>query len=359
MATVREIALELFRAHGMTTVFGNPGSTELPMLQQLPDDFRYVLGPAGGGRRRDGRRVRPGHRTAGAGQPAHRARRRQRRRRAGQRVRERDAAGRHGRAAGPADDEPRGAAHEPGRDRCCRGPRSSSPPSRPRRPTCPAVLARAIHVATTPPLRPGVRLDPDGRLGRRARPGHRGGRPRRAAAGCTSARPRTRRDSTSWSRPSTARRRPALVVGGDVDATGGFHDAVALAERLGAAVFGPPADGRVGFPTDHPLFQGALPMAIAPVAEALEPLRRRVVLGDRRCSATTPTCPAGSCPRAPRLLHVTADPDQAARRPDGRRARRRPRPHGARTARARRPVVARGTGRRRRPPGARRAARRR
>ena len=28
----------------MTTVFGNPGSTELPMLEQFPDDFRYVLG---------------------------------------------------------------------------------------------------------------------------------------------------------------------------------------------------------------------------------------------------------------------------------------------------------------------------
>ncbi len=28
----------------MTTVFGNPGSTELPMLTEFPADFRYVLG---------------------------------------------------------------------------------------------------------------------------------------------------------------------------------------------------------------------------------------------------------------------------------------------------------------------------
>src|ERR671932_2946109 len=42
--TVREAALELFRARGMTTVFGNPGSTELPMLADFPDDFTYVLG---------------------------------------------------------------------------------------------------------------------------------------------------------------------------------------------------------------------------------------------------------------------------------------------------------------------------
>src|SRR5919112_2469581 len=44
MSTVREATYELFRAHGMTTMFGNPGSTELPMLADYPDDFRYVLG---------------------------------------------------------------------------------------------------------------------------------------------------------------------------------------------------------------------------------------------------------------------------------------------------------------------------
>src|SRR5438552_7288158 len=28
----------------MTTIFGNPGSTELPMLADFPSDFKYVLG---------------------------------------------------------------------------------------------------------------------------------------------------------------------------------------------------------------------------------------------------------------------------------------------------------------------------
>ena len=28
----------------MTTIFGNPGSTELPMFRDFPADFRYVLG---------------------------------------------------------------------------------------------------------------------------------------------------------------------------------------------------------------------------------------------------------------------------------------------------------------------------
>jgi len=28
----------------MTVIFGNPGSTELPFLRDMPSDFRYVLG---------------------------------------------------------------------------------------------------------------------------------------------------------------------------------------------------------------------------------------------------------------------------------------------------------------------------
>src|SRR5205814_6916439 len=44
MATVREATYDLLRERGMTTMFGNPGSTELPMLAGFPDDFTYVLG---------------------------------------------------------------------------------------------------------------------------------------------------------------------------------------------------------------------------------------------------------------------------------------------------------------------------
>src|SRR5437763_10879484 len=44
MATVRDATYDLLREHGITTIFGNPGSTELPMLANFPDDFQYVLG---------------------------------------------------------------------------------------------------------------------------------------------------------------------------------------------------------------------------------------------------------------------------------------------------------------------------
>jgi len=42
--TVREAVYSLLREFGLTTVFGNPGSTELPMFRDFPADFRYVLG---------------------------------------------------------------------------------------------------------------------------------------------------------------------------------------------------------------------------------------------------------------------------------------------------------------------------
>ena len=42
--TVREAFLRLMRDLGIDTVFGNPGSTELPMFRNYPKDFQYILG---------------------------------------------------------------------------------------------------------------------------------------------------------------------------------------------------------------------------------------------------------------------------------------------------------------------------
>src|SRR5258707_11764795 len=43
-STVRDVTTTLLRALHMTTIFGNPGSTELPLFKQWPADFRYILG---------------------------------------------------------------------------------------------------------------------------------------------------------------------------------------------------------------------------------------------------------------------------------------------------------------------------
>jgi len=44
LKTVREGAFDVFRRRGLTKLFSNPGSTEVPFLTDLPDDFEFVLG---------------------------------------------------------------------------------------------------------------------------------------------------------------------------------------------------------------------------------------------------------------------------------------------------------------------------
>src|SRR3982750_3823025 len=43
MTTVREAFFDVLRERGLTTLFSNPGSTEVPLLVGLPDDLRFVL----------------------------------------------------------------------------------------------------------------------------------------------------------------------------------------------------------------------------------------------------------------------------------------------------------------------------
>lgn len=42
--TVRDATIGLLRHFGITKIFGNPGSTELPLFRDFPADFSYVLG---------------------------------------------------------------------------------------------------------------------------------------------------------------------------------------------------------------------------------------------------------------------------------------------------------------------------
>ena len=176
MATVREATFDLFRAHGMTTIFGNPGSTELPMLADFPEDFTYILGlqelvvmgMADGFAQASG--------TPDPRQPAHRPRGRQRGRRDLQRPGQQVAAADHRRPAGPPPDHDGGEPDQPRRDRRPAAVRQVEPRAAARRRTFPAALARAIHHAIAAAARPRLRLDPDGRLERGGRR-----RPHRAA----------------------------------------------------------------------------------------------------------------------------------------------------------------------------------
>src|SRR6201988_339645 len=42
--SIHEVTYDLLRELVLTTVFGNPGSTEETFLKNFPDDFTYVLG---------------------------------------------------------------------------------------------------------------------------------------------------------------------------------------------------------------------------------------------------------------------------------------------------------------------------
>jgi benzoylformate decarboxylase len=44
MTSVHDVTCDLLRRHGVTMVFGNPGSNELPFLKNFTADFRYFLG---------------------------------------------------------------------------------------------------------------------------------------------------------------------------------------------------------------------------------------------------------------------------------------------------------------------------
>ena len=44
LTSVRERIFQVLKAHGLFVVFGNPGSTEMPFLENFHGDFSYILG---------------------------------------------------------------------------------------------------------------------------------------------------------------------------------------------------------------------------------------------------------------------------------------------------------------------------
>lgn len=111
-------------------------------------------------------------------------------------------------------------------------------------------------------------------------------------------------------------RRPALVMGAGVDRSGGWAAGVALAERLGCPVYAAPIAERLGFPTTHPQYRGPLPFAIAPLARALEEHDLVIVVG-AEVFRYYPYVPGRYLPEGTRLWQLTDDPAEAARAPVG------------------------------------------
>ncbi len=111
---------------------------------------------------------------------------------------------------------------------------------------------------------------------------------------------------------------PLLVVGPDVDASGAWDAAVALAERQRLPVWAIPAPGggRIGFPEGHPNFIGILPPAIGPLSETVAGHDLVLVVGSSVFSYY-PNIPGPLLPEGTSLVAITNDPDEAARAPMG------------------------------------------
>jgi benzoylformate decarboxylase len=72
---------------------------------------------------------------------------------------------------------------------------------------------------------------------------------------------------------------PTIIVGDRVSKSGALAEAVELAETLGARVYGEPQANSIAFPADHPLFAGVLPSLSQGVRRALEPADVLLVIG--------------------------------------------------------------------------------
>jgi len=305
--TVREATFAALRDAGATTVFGNPGSTELPMFRDFPADFRYVLG------------LQESAATAmadGWAQAAHRP----------AVVNLHSAAG-VGHAMGALFTAFRNrsplvvVAGQQARSLLAGEPYllSEQPEQLPapyvkwsrepaRAQDVPAAIARACHLATAPPQGPVLVSVPADDWDRPA------------------ALPDTRAVSTAVrgdparlraiGEALAAARRPAFVVGAAADQERAIPAVRALAESHRAAVWVAPMAGRCGFPERHPLFAGFLPPVRRQLADHLAGHDLVLVFGapvfTYHVEDEGPVLPPGT-----ELVQITDDPRTAAWTPVG------------------------------------------
>ena len=314
MTTVREAAYELFRARGMTTMFGNPGSTELPMLDDFPEDFRYVLGlqeavvvgMADGYAQASGNPTLVNLHTApGVGNAMGAIFNAQANKSplvvtAGQQVR--------AMITLQANLTDRDATRLP-------HPLVKWSYEPPRAEDVPLALARATHVASLPPKGPAFVSIPMDDWRAEVDDGDVRHAIARSVTGRAAPNPAVARSLADKLANAT---NPAMVAGPDVDASGAWDAAVALAERQRLPVWATPAPGggRIGFPEGHPNFRGSLPPAIGPLGQMLEGHDLVLALGTS-IFPYYPYIPGPLLPEGADLVAVTSDPDEAARAPMG------------------------------------------
>lgn len=296
----RESAHRWLQERGISFVFGNPGSTELPFLLELEKASRYVLA------------LHEGVVVAMAEGYA-------------------QASGKvafvnlH---AAPGLGNAVGALHTALKNRSpllvtvghqdrrhlFREPLLSGPLSEMARPVAKAVwevhrsedvpeaLERAYHLALTPPRGPVVVVFPMDLWEEEAPP------PRLK----TVLPPGAPQGLEALANALSRTQNPALILGGGAQPPAARKAALRLAEALAAAVFSDPISPRHPFPTGHPLYRGVLPPVAAQLRNLLAP-HDLVLVAGAPCFLLYPYTPGSPIPEGSHVVLLTDDPAEAAR----------------------------------------------
>lgn len=307
MTTVRDATIDFMRRVGMTTIFGNPGSTELPMFRNFPDDFRYILGlqesvvvgmADGYAQATRNAAMVNLHSAAGVGHAM------------GNLFTAFKnqtplvvTAGQQARSILPF--EPFLFA-----ERASEFPRPyvkwAIEPARAE--DVPAAIARAYHISMQAPCGPTFVSVPVDDWDRPCAP-----------LEFATVSQQVRGDAAMLAQLTEAlatARKPAIVVGAGVGRDDCWDETVALAERHKAAVWVAPMAARAGFPEDHPLFQGFLTAGREPIVESLGGHDLILVLGaptfTYHVEGFGPHVPEGA-----KLVQIVDDPAMASWVPTG------------------------------------------
>lgn len=306
--TVRDASYDLLRSLGLTTIFGNPGSTEETFLKDFPADFRYVLalgeasvvGMADGyAQATRGPALVNVHTSAGLSNAMSNI------------------------STAFQNKTPLiVTAGNQTRDMLLLEPwLTDIDPAQLPRPwvkwsyepvraaDVPAALMRAYAMAMQPPQGPvfvSIPLDD-------------WDQPFEATAVVRSVATRIAPDPARLAEFATVlsgARNPAIVFGSAVARGQGWDQAIALAEKLNATVWAAPASERPPFPETHPLYAGGLPFAIGPLSEKLRGHDAVIVIG-APVFRYYPYVAGAYLPEGTRLLHISDDPAETAKAPVG------------------------------------------
>jgi len=308
MRSVRDAAFDVLRVHGLTTLFANPGSTEVSLLTDLPDDLDFVLAlhegsvvgaATGWAIARKAPALVLLHTTAGLGNAVGAL-----------------ATARENRApmvvlVGQQDR--RHLAQEPflaGRLEGLAGDYPVRVETPPRAQDVPGAIGRAVHAARTG-RGPALVIVP---MDDWAEPMEE--LPLPAPTVLLRADGTDPRSVAEVAVLLDAAASPALVVGAGADDAATWEALTELAERLGCPVWQEAFGARAGFPQDHPRFAGHLPADRTRLRETLAPYDLVLVVG-APALRQYPYAAGPLVHDATRLVLVTDDPAEAHHAPVG------------------------------------------